>query len=135
MLTYCTTGAGPLVWTFKQGMTSSTKLRFLLAVVFATLASVSLFMHVAVATSLFSGVAWLLLDGFAPLLRPIPSRELLIVLLVVGAFLALALSAPFLQLHADQPSRVARAIASTLLWLFWLWAISRRWQKTKGANV
>jgi prepilin signal peptidase PulO-like enzyme (type II secretory pathway) len=115
-------------------MKTSTLVRFVLAVVFATLACIAMFMQLG-AVGLLSGVAWLLLTGFSELIRPIPPRELWPTFVVGGVFLAVALTSPFLHLHTTTQNAVVRAIASLAFWLFWMWAIHRRWQKEKGADA
>lgn len=102
------------------------------AVVFATLASIGLATAVPGAAGLW-GISWLLLVAPGDLTRPIPRSERWWTFLLVGLLLAVLLTLPFLHLHLPpaptQPARVAVAVP---IWLFWLWAINRRWQREKG---
>ncbi len=70
--------------------------------------------------------------GRAELTRPIPRNEWWLTFLVVGIFLAVMLTLPFLHLHATHDAVVhgmRHPAVVAALWILWMWPIYRRWQK------
>jgi len=111
-------------------MKTSFIIRLVAAAVVATLASVGLIAAFPASGVLFS-LSWLLLIPRGELTRPIPRSEWWLTFVVVGVLLAVFLTMPFLHLpHA--PNEIVRFAIAVPLWLLWMWAIYRRWQREKG---
>jgi energy-coupling factor transporter transmembrane protein EcfT len=107
-------------------------IRMVAAAVAATLASLGYLAAVPGSVVLYS-VSWLLLVPRGQLTRPIPRGEWWLVFVTVGGFLAVMLTLPFLHLHSSSaPSEQARFAVAVSLWVLWMWAIYRRWQREKG---
>jgi protein-S-isoprenylcysteine O-methyltransferase Ste14 len=88
-------------------------------------------------------LAWLLLIGRSELTRPIPQRERWQAIMVVGVFVVLVLLSVLFSVLFPSRSDIAEAVKSVMyhpafvlfLWIFWLWAIYRRWQHVKVADA
>jgi hypothetical protein len=114
-------------------MKSSTIIRFVLAAVFATLACAGLLAHVINSAMLFS-ISWLLIVGREELTRPIPRNEKWPTLIVIGIFLAVMLTLPFLHLPTmrnELANGFSNPVVVAALWISWMWVIYRRWQREK----
>jgi hypothetical protein len=115
-------------------MKTSRIIRFVLAAVFATLACAGLLAHVIGSAVLFS-VPWLLLMGRAELTKPIPRNEWWWTIALIVIFLAVVLTLPFLHLpvtHDAVTHGLSHPVVVAALWIFWMWAIYRRWQNENG---
>ena len=111
-------------------MKTSFVIRIVAAAVVATLASLG-FLAVVTGSAVLFSLSWLLLIPRGELTRPIPRSEWWLMFVVVGVLLAVFLTMPFLRLPPAPSERVRIAVAVPL-WLLWMWAIYRRWQREKG---
>jgi hypothetical protein len=111
-----------------HAMKTLTIIRFVSAAVVVTLACVGLFEGVIGIAVLFS-LAWLLLMGRSELTKPIPRNEWWLSVIAIIGLLALILTFRFL--HLPEPHGVARLAVSVVLWVLWIWAICRRWQRER----
>ncbi|HTB82790.1 MAG TPA: hypothetical protein VK742_03980 [Candidatus Sulfotelmatobacter sp.] len=107
-------------------------IRMVAAAVATSLASLGYLVAVSGSTVLFC-VSWILLVPHGELTRPIPRSEWWSTLCMVGGLVAVLLTLPFLHLHSPSaPSASARFAVAVALWLVYMWAIYRRWQREKG---
>ena len=112
-------------------MKTSTVIRFVVAAVFATLVCVGLLFGVTGIAFLWV-VPWLLLMGRSELTKPIPRNEWRSTFIVIGIFLAVMLTLPFLHLSHAAPNTMVRFVIGLASWPLWMWVIYRRWQLEKG---
>jgi hypothetical protein len=111
-------------------------IRFVLAAAFATLASAGLLAHLIGSGMLF-WVSWLFVMGRERLTRPIPRNERWLTLLVIGIFLAVMLTLPFLHLSAAQSAvkhGMSHPVIVAALWMIWMWVIYHGWQRERLKN-
>jgi len=77
-----------------------------------------------------------LVFGTAELTRPLPRKELWSILGFTVVFLAVALTSPFLHSPAKLDPQThgmsyAMVLVVAAVWIWWMWAIYRRWQHEK----
>ena len=114
-----------------HAMKTSFIIRMVAAAVTTTFASLGYLAAVPGSMVLFC-VSWLLLVPSGELTRPIPRSERWSTFCVVGGLVAILLALPFIHLHSPSaPSASARFAVAVSLWLVYVWAIFRRWQKEK----
>lgn len=112
-------------------MKTTTIIRFVLAVICATVACVGLLVNIRVIPAIFAGICSLLVMGRSEITRPIPRSEWLLTFVTVGVLLAILLTVPFLHLPPGPSGRV-RLVFVVVLWPLCMWGIYHRWQKEKG---
>jgi hypothetical protein len=73
--------------------------------------------------------------GREELTRPIPRAKRWLTFLLVGIFLAVMLTLPFVHLPATHDAvthGMSHPVVVTASWILWMWAIYRCWQREKG---
>ena len=112
-----------------------THIRFALAACFATLGCAGLLAQAGTIAIGFS-VATLLCQGRAELTRPIPRRELWPTVAIIGAFIAVVITMPFVKMLSEGDS-ILKVLSHpeivAAIWALWLWAIYKSWRREKGA--
>jgi hypothetical protein len=107
-------------------MNRKTVIRFVLAAVFATFASIGLLADWPF-TSIFWFVSWLLLMGRSELTKKVPNKDLWIGFGVLVLFIGVAVAIEVL--HLPEPGTPARCVFATVFWSLSMLAIYRCWNK------
>jgi amino acid transporter len=111
-------------------MKTSTIIRFVLAVLFATLACVGLLFGITGIVVLWV-VPYLLLMERSEFTRQVSRKELWIALIAFGVLLALIVVLDILHIRGPEPSGVVRLVLGVVMWIAWMAAIFYRWRREK----
>lgn len=111
-------------------MKTTTIIRFILAIVIATVGYAGALPGIAVFPVLFMG-ACLFLVSPEEFTKPIPRNEWGLTFLLIGILLAVLLTAPFLHLHLSEPHGTIRLVMWAAMWVVSVWAIYSRWKREK----